>query len=94
MKKVGWILTIVIALEIEDGYAVREYFEAREDLEIIKEKFPDVKIGLGHAFYARMGGFAAFLRSSQGSLRKMPAIRGLFKTQLDELPEPNFDDPP
>jgi hypothetical protein len=38
--------------------AVKEFTEARKDLKRVKDRLPDIQVGLVHAFYAGMRGFA------------------------------------
>lgn len=58
------------------GCAVKEYFEACSDVKDVKEKWqekwPDLEIGLVHAFYARMGGFAVDMTEVPGATKLSP----------------------
>lgn len=58
LVKLGWILAIIVAPELGVGVAVKEFFEAYSDLEGVRNRWPDLEVGLVHAFYAKMGGFA------------------------------------
>lgn len=49
---------IALAPELGVSLAVKEYFEARSELGSVKQRWPELRIGLVHAFYANMGGFA------------------------------------
>jgi hypothetical protein len=62
------------------GLAVKKYFEAREDIEEVKELWPDLEIGLVHTLYARIEGFAADVTEAPGAIELPP--RGLGASQL------------
>ena len=46
--------------------AVKKYFEAREEIEEVKGRWPDLEVGLVHAFYGRTGGFAVTSQKPPG----------------------------
>jgi hypothetical protein len=72
MKKIGWMLLIVIAPEVGVAMAMGQYLDAKEGLRYLKVKEDNLKevelkedgvmrhdITMTHAFFANMGGFTA-----------------------------------
>jgi hypothetical protein len=60
--------------------AVKKYFEAGEEIEEVKGRWPDLEIGLVHAFYGRTGGFAVDVTEAPGAIELPP--RGLGASPL------------
>jgi len=58
LRKVKWMIIVVIGPEFGVAMAFKQFMEARKDLARAKKIFPDEKLTLTHAFYANMGGFA------------------------------------
>lgn len=58
LRKMKWMIVIVIGPEFGVAMAFKQFMEARHDLAIAKDIFPDENLTLTHAFYANMGGFA------------------------------------
>jgi len=58
LRKVKWMVFVIIGPEFGVAMAFRQFMEAREDLVWLKKEFPDEKLSLTHVFYANMGGFA------------------------------------
>jgi hypothetical protein len=68
LRKLKWMAIILIAPELGVAIASRQYFKACNDLQNAGGVVRDV-MGLTHAFYANMGGFAIAIRQSSEANR-------------------------
>lgn len=64
LRKCKWMAIMIIAPEAGVGIAVMQFMDARQSLKSAQNLFPDMKLTLTHAFYARMGGFALLVKES------------------------------
>ncbi|KAF4459112.1 hypothetical protein FALBO_14133 [Fusarium albosuccineum] len=83
IRKLSWMGFIAIAPEFGVGLAMRQYLDARKDLNLVQTESSHRHFTMVHAFYAQMGGIALYEIPEDDPAPQAPLVTLI--TSLEEL---------